>query len=30
MSAYIENIPVRVVMNPKVGLMGAVMVAGHP
>jgi len=29
MSAYVENIPVRVVMNPKVGLMGAVMVAGH-
>jgi glucokinase len=29
MSAYVENIPVRVVMNPKVGLMGAVMVAGR-
>ncbi len=29
MSAYVENIPVRVVMNPKVGLMGAVMVASH-
>ncbi len=29
MSAYVENIPVRVVMNPKAGLMGAVMAAGH-
>lgn len=29
MSAYVENIPVRVVMNPKVGLMGAVRVAGR-
>ncbi len=29
MSAYVENIPVRIVMNPKVGLMGAVMVAGR-
>lgn len=29
MSAYVENIPVRMVMNPKVGLMGAVMVAGR-
>ena len=29
MSAYVENIPVRVVMNPKVGLIGAVAVAGR-
>jgi glucokinase len=29
MSPYVENIPVRVVMNPKVGLIGAVMVAGR-
>jgi len=29
MSGYVENIPVRVVMDPKVGLLGAVMVAGR-
>lgn len=29
MSPYVENIPVRVVMNPKVGLIGAVAVAGR-
>ncbi len=29
MSAYVANIPVRVVMNPKVGLMGAVMVTSR-
>ncbi len=29
MSPYVENIPVRVVMNPKVGLIGAVAVAGQ-
>ena len=29
MSAYVANIPVRVVMNPKVGLIGAVAVAGR-
>ncbi len=29
MSAYVENIPVRVAMNPKVGLFGAVAVAGR-
>jgi glucokinase len=29
MSAYVKTIPVWVVMNPKVGLMGAAMVAGR-
>ncbi len=29
MSPYVANIPVRVVMNPRVGLIGAVMAASH-
>lgn len=29
MSAYVAAVPVRVVMNPKAGLMDVVMVAGR-